>query len=295
MTSEKERRAGASDLAQVVSLMLSAGVERMYYYLAMDDELFPYRGLVGRASDARGAFRPHPVLVAYATLIRQLSAANYEGRFATSPSTYALRFQRGDEQVSVLWSNHPVNVSLESSSRLLIIDLMGGTTTKQPVSGSVELSLGSDVQYVVGPVSRVTELNNKVIADSVSGYSKEAGENGWYYGYAELVAGEKYVPSKFQPMSWGIWGTDNYRWLGSGDYPFASGSAMHPSSAWAIRRWVSTIDGIGELVRASLARGRRRWRRSAHFCRWQTNISPHPFSVPIDQLQCPRCCSQSWQ
>ncbi len=52
--------------------MLSAGVERMYYYLAMDDGIFPYRGLVGAKDDARGSFRPHPVLVAYATLIRQL-------------------------------------------------------------------------------------------------------------------------------------------------------------------------------------------------------------------------------
>ena len=76
ITSEKERRAGASHLAQVVPLMLSAGVERMYYYLAMDDELFPYRGLVGARDDTRGAFRPHPVLVAYATLIRQLSGGD---------------------------------------------------------------------------------------------------------------------------------------------------------------------------------------------------------------------------
>ena len=111
-SSEKERKAAASHLAQVAPLMLSAGVERTYYYLAMDDDLFPYRGLVGANGDLRGSFRPHPVLVAYAILIRQLSGAAYHSRFNTSPSTYALRFQRGAEQVSVLWSNHPVTVSL---------------------------------------------------------------------------------------------------------------------------------------------------------------------------------------
>lgn len=246
-SSEEERKAAASHLAQVVPLMLSAGVERMYYYLAMDDDLFPYRGLVGRNSDARGAFRPHPGLVAYAILIRQLNGAIYHSRFSTSPSTYALRFQRGNKQVSVLWSNYPVTVSLKSAAPLRITDIMGRTATKEPVSGSVELNLGSDLQYVVGPVSAVGELDNKVIADSVSGYSKNAGENGWYYGYAELDAGEKYNPSTLQPMRWGIWGTDNYRWLGSGDYPFASGSNMHPSSAWAIRRWVSNIAGAVSL------------------------------------------------
>jgi Glycosyl hydrolase catalytic core len=246
-SSEKERKAAASHLAQVVPLMLSAGVERMYYYLAMDDDLFPYRGLVGRNSDARGAFRPHPGLVAYAILIRQLNGAIYHSRFSTSPSTYALRFQRGNKQVSVLWSNYPVTVSLKSAAPLRIIDIMGRTATKEPVFGSVELNLGSDVQYVVGPVSAVGELDNKVIADSVSGYSKNAGQNGWYYGYAELDAGENYNLSKFQPMRWGIWGTDNYRWLGSGDYPFATGSGMHPSGAWAIRRWVSNLAGAVSL------------------------------------------------
>ncbi len=49
---------------------------------------------------------------------------------------------------------------------------MGGTMIKEPASGSVELSLSDDVQYVVGPVSSVTELDNEVVADSVSGYSK---------------------------------------------------------------------------------------------------------------------------
>jgi hypothetical protein len=191
---------------------------------------------------------------AYAILIRQLSAATYHSRFSTSPTTYAFRFQRGNKQVSVLWSNHPVTVSLESSAPLLIVDMMGRTTTKEPLSRSVELSLSSDVQYVVGPVSGVVELDNQVIADSVSGYSKNSGENGWYYGYAELDAGEKYNLSSFQPMRWGIWGTDNYRWLGRGDYPFASGSNMHPSGARAIRRWVSSMSGAVSLS-GSLSRG----------------------------------------
>lgn len=253
-SSEQERREGASHLARAATLMLSAGVGRMYYYLAMDDKIFPYRGLVGARDDTRGSFRPHPVLVAYATVIRQLHAAVYHSRFSTSPSTYAFRFQRGNEQLTVLWSNHPVTVSLESSSPLQITDIMGRRMTREPTSGSVELSLGEDVQYVIGPVSRVTDLDNKVIADSISGYSKVAGENGWSYGYAELGSAATYHPSDFQPMTWRIWKTDNYRWIGRGDTPFASGSAMHPSGDWAIRRWVSNIAGTVSLT-GLLSRG----------------------------------------
>ena len=77
---------------------------------------------------------------------------------------------------------------------------------------------------------------------------KTSARNVGPYGYAELSAGETYNSSKFQPMrSWGIWGTDNYRWLGSGGTPFASGSNLHPSAAWAIRRWVSTVAGAVSL------------------------------------------------
>jgi len=251
---EPERYAAASYLAQIGLLMLSQSVERMYYYLAIDDTLFPFRGLVGVASDARGAFRPHPALVAYATLIRQLDGATYHSRFTTPPSIYALRFQRGEDQVSVLWSNHPVPVSVATSSELIVADIMGGISTKSPIAGSVSVNLSRDVQYVVGQVTSVTDTAKELLADSVSGYSKMAGKNGWYYGYAELGSTASYDPSHFKQMSWGIWGSDNYRWLGTGAYPFASGSLMHPSGAWAIRRWVSDTSGDVTLS-GSVSRG----------------------------------------
>ncbi|HEY5811447.1 MAG TPA: glycosyl hydrolase, partial [Terrimicrobiaceae bacterium] len=240
-SSEADRDTAASHLAQIASLMLSEQVERMYYYLMTDDASFPFRGLFGDASDVRGAFRPHPALVAYATLIRQLGGAVFQHRFSTSPSTYALSFERGEEQVSVLWSNHPLTVSLATSSALVITDMMGGTSRKSPQDGSVSVELSKNVQYVIGPITSITEVDNDLLADSVSGYSKNVGENGWYYGYAKVGSNQTYRPSKFKEMTWGIWGSDNYRWLGKDEYLFASGSQMHPSTKWAIRRWVSNV------------------------------------------------------
>jgi hypothetical protein len=240
-SNEADRYVAASYLAQIACLMLSENVERMYYYLTIDDDLFPFRGLVGPASDDRGGFRPHPVLVAYATLIRQLHNAAFERRFETSPSTYALSFQRGDEHITALWSNHPVTVSLDSSSPLIITNMMGSSSTGSPVSGKVTITLGKDVQYVAGPITLVTEATTDLLADSISGYSKTVGENGWTYGYAELGSDAPYDLSAFKEMTWAIWGGDNFRWARGGGYPFAAGSQMHPSDAWAIRRWVSTV------------------------------------------------------
>ncbi len=240
-SSESDQYVAASYLAQIACLMRSEGVERMYYYLTMDDDLFPFRGLVGRASDDRGRFRPHPAFIAYATLIRQLHDATFERRFATSPSTYAFSFRRGDEHISALWSNHPVTVFLSSSAPLIITNIMGSSSTKSPVSGKVTLTLGKDVQYVAGPITSVTEVATDLVADSISGYSKTVGENGWTYGYAELGSDAPYDLSAFKEMTWAIWGGDNFRWARGGGYPFASGSQMHPSDAWAIRRWVSNV------------------------------------------------------
>jgi hypothetical protein len=254
--SDEERFNTASYIAQIVTLMLSQNVERMYYYLIMDDSTFRYFGLVGSSRSPLGKFRPHPALIAYANAIRQLYGATYQARFSASPSTYAFRFQRGVSQLSVLWSNHPVTVSLATNSALVVTNIVGETSRITPVAGKVSIELSKDVQYVLGPVTSVTEVVNDLLADSVSGYSKTAGENGWYYGYAELGSAGTYDPSKFKPLTWGIWGTDNYRWLLlPGGYPFASGSGMHPSGSWAIRRWVSNIAGPVSLSGVLSRRG----------------------------------------
>ena len=204
-SSDADRYISASYLAQIAIIMLSQNVERMYYYVNMDDGTVPYLGLFSSGGDPLGSFRPHPPLIAYATLIRQLYGATYQDRFNTSKSTYAFRFQRGSEQVIALWVNYyPVVVSLATNSNVVVTNIMGGTETKSPVSGEVRITLSKDVQYVTGSVSAVTEVDNKVVADSLSGYSKIPGENGWYYGYADPT--DPYDPSSFQPMTWGIGG-----------------------------------------------------------------------------------------
>ena len=248
IVSDTDRINGASYLAQIVVLMLSQKVERMYYYLIMDDGLFPYRGLVGSGADARGAFRPHPVFIAYANLIRQFYGATYQSRYATPASIYALKFLKDGQSVNVLWSNRPVQVDLATDSTLTVTDIMGGVATQAPAGGKVRLGLTRDVQYVLGEIGSVTPIGNDLLADSVSGHSKTQGTNGWSYGWVTLGSTAAYDPASFQPMNWAIWGSDNYRWIKPGaSYPFAGGVVMHPSSSWAIRRWVSSYAGRASL------------------------------------------------
>jgi hypothetical protein len=253
--SDEERFNTAPYIAQSVTLMLSQSVERMYYYLIMDDSTFPYFGLVGSSPSPLGKFRPHPALIAYANAIRQLYGATYQGRFSASASTYAFRFRRGLNQLSVLWSNQPVRVSLATNSELLVTSIMGGTRTITSVSGKVSIQLSKDVQYVLGPVTSVSEVESDLLADSVSGYSKTAGRNGWYYGYANVTSTAAYDPSQFKPLTWGIWNADNYRWSLPGGSTVVGGVVIAPSGYWAIRRWVSTFAGRASLS-GLLSRGR---------------------------------------
>ena len=193
----------------------------------MDDGTFPYSGSFHLRLIPRGNFRPHPALIAYATLIRQLYGATYQGRFNTLQSVYAFRFQRGREQFRSV--GKPLSSRGFALGQLYcsVTNIMGGTETKSPVSGKVLITLSKDVQYVVGSVSAVAEIDNDLLADSVSGYSKTAGENGWHYGYADPT--DPYDPAQFKPMTWGIWGGDNYRWLTPGGYPFGQAvKCIHP-------------------------------------------------------------------
>lgn len=246
--SPAEQYDAAGYLAQIVTLLLSQKVERVYYYLALDDSIFPYRGLLSSATSSKGKYTPHPSYVAYATLIRQLSGATFHSRHAdTSPSTYAFRFQQDDTPTHVLWAVRPITVDLHTSSTLTVTDLMGGEHTLSPVDGIVTLTLSEDVQYVRGPVSAISEIANPLLAESSSGFSKTQGQNGWYYGYASVAAGTSYSPAQFQAMTWKIWNGDNYRWVGASNYNFITPDQAHPASAWTIRRWVSTTAGIVTL------------------------------------------------
>jgi len=257
-----EQYEAASFVAQIVALMMTQNVERMYYYLMTDDGSFPYRGLIGSGSqNAAGPFRVQPPAISYATSIRQFDNAAYQSRLASAASTYAFKFARGSEQLTVLWSNWPVTVSVSSASPLVVTSMMGSVSVKTPIDGKVTLRATKDVQYIVGPVTAVAEVDSLLLADSISGHSKTAGKNGWSYGWAALEPTAAYVVSNYSPMSWNIWGTDTYRWIKSGgSYPFAGGSQMHPgSSYWGIRRWTSNYAGNaileGEISRGSTSDG----------------------------------------
>jgi hypothetical protein len=246
-TNRPEQQAEAATyLAQVVTLMLSQKVERMYYYLGVDDHAFPHRGLLASANDAKGSLVPHPAYVAYANLIRQLKGYAFHSRFTgTTSGTRAFRFQKGTGRMTVLWSARPVTVSLKTSSPLIVTDIMGQSRSVSPSGGVVKLKLDRNAQFVRGPVSAVSDAGNTLLADSLSGYTNEQGKNGWSYGSANIGSGS-YDPAKFTAMRWDYAGDNAVCWLDN-TWHFIAVEQMHPSSNWAVRRWTSPVAATATL------------------------------------------------
>lgn len=246
---KEQQYEGAAYLAQMIPLMLSQKVERMYYYLSTDDTVFPMRGLLATHDDPKGKHTPHPTFVAYATAIRQLTNARFEWRVAnTSPSTYALKFLKGSAKLYPMWATQPVTVKIGATSNLTVTDLMGNARTITPVNGFVTLELDKHVQYISGDIKSFAEVNTTLFADSTAGYSKTQGLYGWFYGSATVPLGGTYSPALFLPMTWKMWNGDNYRWVGGSLNNFITVGQVHPTNAWAVRRWVSDKAGTVTLT-----------------------------------------------
>lgn len=236
----EQQKEAATYLAQVVTLMLSQKVERMYYYLGTDDAAFPHRGLIASPNDSKGALTPHPAYVAYANLIRQLKGYNFAARFGgTASSTYAFAFKNSNGRMSVLWAARPVTVSLKTNSALIVTDIMGQSRSVSPSGGVVKLKLDRNAVYVKGPVTAVSDKGNTLLADSLSGYANVQGKNGWSYGSAAVGSGP-YDPAKFTAMRWDYAGDNAVCWMDN-TWHFVAVEQMHPSSAWAVRRWTSPV------------------------------------------------------
>jgi hypothetical protein len=241
-----DQHEAATYLAQVVTLMLSQNVERMYYYLGLDDPSFPHRGLLSAPNGQKGVMAPHPAYVAYANIIRQLRGYKFHSRFAgTASSTYAFRFQNSAGRMNVLWSAEPVTVTLKTSSPVIVTDIMGVSRSLSPSGGVVRLRIDRNPQYVKGPVASVSDKGNALLADSLSGYSNQQGKYGWTYGSANVTGGV-YNPASFTPMRWDYAGDNAVCWL-SNQWHFVSVEQMHPSSSWAVRRWTSDVSATVTL------------------------------------------------
>ena len=258
-------------LVRLMTLMRSAGVERMFWYLAYDftgDQ----EGILHPPNDPFGSYVPYAPFPAYSNLIQQLYHATYIGRDNTDARTRMYHFQRSGNDVRVVWSTTgTAQLVLSTTTPLTSIDIMGNSTQLTPTNGAVALTANTTPFYIIGPVTGVRELSRDVIvADSVRDFSGTQGTtNGtWSYFAGYVVPGTPYNPSPSDPnmLATMTYNQTNFGFEYDSFYPFAEidVDGAHPGArqgyavvypVWAVRRWLSNVTApahfSGTLIRTS--------------------------------------------
>jgi hypothetical protein len=246
------------------TLLLSAGVQRVYWYLFRDYAEFGTMGLVRSDQNPQGRYAPKPAFVAFANLTRQLAQSRFVRREATANDIYALLFQHPQAEVRVIWSTTPTTLTVRAKEPLVLTDIMGAERTVAPTAGQIRLKLTDTPIYVRGtiellpPVEASAESKlGPVLADSAQQFSGTQGQDHWYYGFYEgSVAGKAvaaYSDAAFQPLPTYRSNDWDMEWVGPVSWLSITRTGMHPAAAkgrpmWAVRRWVSPIDGRVHLA-----------------------------------------------
>jgi hypothetical protein len=214
-------------LLRAYALLLSAGVERVYWYLFRDYN----QDLMGLVRDDPLA-TPKPAYAAMVAMTQQLRGAVFIQRDRTPSDLYSIGFRRpSGDQVRVMWSLQPRTVT--ASGVTGVTDMFG-----LALGSSGTLQLSESPIYVVGEVQGLPEPASVMIAESQRGFGGNQGENGWSYGFTTAASGA------FTPLA--KYGADDWSSAWHGDLPYLTVTAkeQHPSTydgapVSAVRRWQS--------------------------------------------------------
>lgn len=252
--SEASRADNAGYLVRQLTLLLGAGVERMSWYLFFDYGGSTGRGLLRAPDSPFGRYAPAPAYAAYANLIQQLGFAKPQGREpAGDLRSQVWRFDRDGQPVRVLWSTQGEGrLTFAAEQPLRLVDLMGNARTLRPEAGRVTLPVTAEPAFLVGAATFAGEDRpDRLLADSLYGFSTIQGQAGWSYGYAVTpdLAFDEFKPFVADEDAWSAyWGR------GAGKaYPRISVNRMHPAR-WqdqnlpAVLRWTSDHAGPVTLV-----------------------------------------------
>ena len=259
-------------LVKFLTTLLSAGVERAYWYLARDFGSAT-TGLLHDEFFAGGGYAPTVAYVAFAALNKYLSGATYVGRDVTlDRRTYSHHFQLADgSDFRVVYSTRSgpsvLAVRSPTAGGLTVLNYMGSAIDRVRSVGpeiTHKLTLADEPVYLLGPVTSITEkYADRLLAESVVDFSSTSqGANGWSYGWRTDSDATFHA---------GTASNDAYDYFWTGPYYYlqieagsALGSAGTDASGnryqvWATRRYLpgETVSAqiVGSASRGSVGEG----------------------------------------
>ena len=146
----KNRDDVARYLVRMSVLLLSAKVDRLYWYLMRDYQEFTGLGLVRDENDPLGRYAATPAYAAYAILIHQLDGARFVRREPSDPRTRVYIFARPEGEIRVLWSAAPgATYELASDRPARRIGMTGDEKILTPQGGRISVALDQNPIYLI--------------------------------------------------------------------------------------------------------------------------------------------------
>ncbi|HUN50665.1 MAG TPA: glycosyl hydrolase [Candidatus Sulfotelmatobacter sp.] len=251
---KKSRDDVARYLVRMSTLLLSAKVARIYWYLLRDYQEFAGLGLLRDEHDPLGRYAPNPAYVAYAVLIHELQGAHFVRREASDPRVHVYAFAGREDEIRVAWSLLPkAGFDLASGGPLRIDSMMGGERRVTPQNGRVAIALSENPVYIRGgaaPPSPEAGGAARPVASSADDFSLVQGSKDWSYGMilrpgTPVAVGSEFA-EPFVPLQ-ADQGQDSWTSPQSPTLKIRAGM-VHPDRSrdgfvWAVRRWSSPAAG----------------------------------------------------
>lgn len=227
----------AKFLVRSYALLLSADVQRVFWYLLHDDQ-----GLNMGLFRDDAAHTAKPASRAYATLVEQLRAARFVRRDPTRADFYSLVFAPATgPEVHLVWSLHPTRIAV--SGPATAVDYQG-----RPIALAGPLEVDDAPVFVRGTLAELPPpIPAVLLADSHRDFSVTQGDHGWYYG--ALPAGAT-TWTALRDSATSDWATS---WTSELPYLSVTATDQHPSAVngtpvAAVRRWRSDVAGPVRIV-----------------------------------------------
>jgi hypothetical protein len=219
------------------TLLVSLGVEHVYWYLLHDDP-----------NEDMGLFSsnmtPKPAALAMQELIKELSGAPFIRKETTPDNVYSMLFQRMDGvMVRIMWSpTFNLSVSLHGVTKA--VDMFGNS-----LGTSGQYTLSDAPIFVEGNISGVPVPSSSyetILTDSAADFDGVQGYKGWTYGYIAGSGAFTEMPT-YTSDEW------SYYWTANFSYLTVTETDMHPSlngttNVSAVRRWTSDRTGLVHIV-----------------------------------------------
>jgi len=140
--------------------LLSEGVEFLGWYDFKNDgidsrEVEDNFGIIRHETDPLGKYAPKPAYVSFSAMTRALTGADFVSKEEIGEDIYSYLFERGSEQIRVMWSPSEKRVTMDADAAMLITNVVGHETTLTPYNGQVSVDLTEYPIFVRGDVEDI--------------------------------------------------------------------------------------------------------------------------------------------